>query len=81
MVTWSNGLSGYHILLPRSNPREKEIESKQPAAPITEEQKMQLETDILADETIDDLCYELALALRRILDLEEEDYDEETGDS
>lgn len=42
---------------------------------------MELEPDILSDEAIDDLCYELALALRRILDLEEEDYDEETEDN
>jgi hypothetical protein len=42
---------------------------------------MTQQTDVLTDELVDDFCYEVAIALRRILDLEEDDdYDETDAD-
>jgi len=39
---------------------------------------MTQQTDVVADDLIDDFCYEVALALRRVLDLEEDGRCDET---
>ena len=42
---------------------------------------MTQQKDVLTDELVDDFCYEVAIALRRILDLKEDDgYDETDAD-
>jgi len=45
---------------------------------LRKEREKTEQVDIVTDDLVDDFCYEVALTLRRILNLEEEesDYDE-----